>query len=173
LDVLVNFNRSYLKKDHTYEVDRKKIAKTYLKTWFIVDFVACLPILLFFDNFHPLNQHFKMLKLTKVFNLIRIFRIINEIKDFTKKNEFDKMRKYFHYINTGFEIFYMQIFINLVAIHNFACLVYYLPVKYCPDMNWVLTRKIHLRSTFEKYLFALHWVIETFVTVGFGENIIT
>lgn len=173
LDVFVNFNRSFLRKDHTYEVNRKRIAIQYLKTWFVVDFIACVPITRFIENSHPMNQHLKLLKLHKVFNLIRIFRIVSEIKDRGTKKEIEKMRNFFHYINTGNEIFYMQLFTNIIAIHNFACLVYYLPVYYSSERNWVLARNIQHRSNLEKYLFSVHWVIETFVTVGFGENILT
>ena len=83
------------------------------------------------------------------------------------------MKKYFHYINTGKELFYMQVFINLITIHNFACTMYYIPVHYSPTANWVKARNIQSRTNVEKYLFSLHWVIETFITVGYGETLIT
>jgi hypothetical protein len=115
----------------------------------------------------------KLLKITKVFNLIRIFRVFEELKRNISHKKLNRLRKFFHYIKTGKEIFYMQLFVNIITIHNCACIVYYIPVNYSPNQNWVLARKIDSKSEIEKYLFSLHWVIETFITVGFGENIIT
>jgi hypothetical protein len=172
-DVLVHFNRSYLDKNKAYVVSRKEIAKKYLKFWFWIDFIACFPIQFIAGTLHPFNQQIKLLKMNKVFNLIRIFRVIEEMKQNLNEKKLNRLRKFFRYIKTGKEIFYMQLFVNIITIHNCACIVYYVPVTYSSKQNWVLARKIENRSEFEKYLFSLHWVIETFITVGFGENIIT
>lgn len=173
LDILVNFNRSFLDQNKAYVVCRKKIARNYLRFWFWVDLLACFPIQFIVGSLHPFNQQAKLLKMSKVFNLIRVFRVIEEMKKNMLNAHTQKARRYFHYIRTAKELFYMQLFVNVIAIHNCACVVYYIPVTYSPQKNWVLTRRIHLRSEVEKYLFSLHWVIETFITVGFGENVIT
>ena len=43
IDILVNFNSAYI--DESYEVidDRKKIAKSYLVSWFLIDFLSIVP----------------------------------------------------------------------------------------------------------------------------------
>ena len=173
LDVILNFNRSYLDKNETYVVDRKKIALKYIKLWFWIDLIACIPLMFIMEKAHPFNQLIKLFKITKVFNLIRIFRVLDEFKRNISNKKLNKLRNFFHYIKTGKEIFYMQLFVNIITIHNCACIVYFFPVTISPKQNWVLERKIDSKSEVEKYLFSLHWVIETFITVGFGENIIT
>lgn len=173
LDVLVNFNRSFLDKNKAYVVSRKQIALKYLRFWFWVDLLACVPVQFIAGSLHPLNQMIKLFKINKVFNLIRVFRVVEEVKQNSADMRIQRLRKYFHYIRTGTELFFMQLFVNVITIHNFACFAYYIPVTYSPRKNWVLVRKISQRSELEKYLFSLHWVVETFITVGFGENVIT
>ena len=43
IDILVNFNSAYI--DESYEVidNRKKIAHSYLVSWFIIDFLSIVP----------------------------------------------------------------------------------------------------------------------------------
>lgn len=43
IDILVNFNSAYI--DESYEVidDRKKIAHSYLVSWFLIDFLSIVP----------------------------------------------------------------------------------------------------------------------------------
>jgi hypothetical protein len=43
IDIIVNFNSAYI--DESYEVidDRKKIAKSYLVSWFLIDFLSIVP----------------------------------------------------------------------------------------------------------------------------------
>ena len=43
IDIVVNFNSAYI--DESYEVidDRKKIAHSYLVSWFLVDFLSIVP----------------------------------------------------------------------------------------------------------------------------------
>jgi hypothetical protein len=45
-DVFVNFNLPYKLENGKYEYNRKMIAKHYLRTWFIIDLCAGLPIAL-------------------------------------------------------------------------------------------------------------------------------
>lgn len=43
IDIVVNFNSAYI--DESYEVidDRKKIAHSYLVSWFLIDFLSIVP----------------------------------------------------------------------------------------------------------------------------------
>lgn len=45
IDILTNFFRSYVSEKTGLEVKKnKKIVKMYLRTYFLIDLVACLPI---------------------------------------------------------------------------------------------------------------------------------
>jgi hypothetical protein len=169
IDIIINFNRVYFDKNNNYVTSRKKIAKNYLKFWFWVDFVSFIPFSLFFHKLHALNQGLKFLKLTKVFNLIHLLRFIKILKKaFDKSLKRHTMRVYLTQ-RTGKEVFYMQILSNALAIHFIACLIYYIPMEFSSEKNWVLSRGLENKSILEKYLFSLHFVVETFITVGYGE----
>ena len=49
-DLIINFFQSFERRDGTLETRHKFIAKNYFRTWFIVDFIACIPV----DLFEPL-----------------------------------------------------------------------------------------------------------------------
>eukprot|EP01046_Picozoa_sp_COSAG06_P085019 COSAG06_NODE_31761_length_516_cov_0.726619_2_plen_108_part_01 len=44
LDMGLNFFTGYFDEDDALEMRREKIAAQYLKSWFIIDLVSCLPI---------------------------------------------------------------------------------------------------------------------------------
>ena len=43
IDIVVNFNTSFYDEDYQIVLERKKIAKLYLRTWFPLDFIAAFP----------------------------------------------------------------------------------------------------------------------------------
>ena len=49
-DLFVNFLSAYENRDGTFETRPKLIAKKYIRSWFLVDFIACIPV----DIFEPL-----------------------------------------------------------------------------------------------------------------------
>ena len=46
-DLIINFISAYEKRDGTSETRPKYIAMKYFKSWFIVDFISCIPVDLF------------------------------------------------------------------------------------------------------------------------------
>lgn len=44
LDLFVNFFMAYERRDGTSETRMKFIAKDYLRSWFFVDLIACIPV---------------------------------------------------------------------------------------------------------------------------------
>ena len=169
-DILVGFNKVYYNKKNQYQISRTKIAKKYLKLWFWIDLVAFIPFNMFFDLKKSFFKEIKVVKITQIFNILRIFRVIKIFKRLDGIS--NKMRSPSILIKSklSHEIFLMQIFINLIVLHLFACLAYYLPITFSPNLNWVQSRNILEYSLFHRYLYSLHWVLETFVTVGYGEN---
>ena len=44
MDLFINFITAYEKRDGLQETRIKKIAINYLRGWFIIDFLACIPV---------------------------------------------------------------------------------------------------------------------------------
>jgi len=73
VDLLVNFFTAYFDQQ-TLVVNRFRIAKHYLRTWFIVDFLSCFP----FDSLAELGG--APTKLAKLARLPRLYRLVKSSK---------------------------------------------------------------------------------------------
>ena len=97
IDILVNFNSAYI--DESYEVidNRKKIAHSYLVSWFLIDFLSTVPFELIVtatDNYEnsqiamtdddgsqaKINQMIRITRVSKLYKLVKITRLIRMIK---------------------------------------------------------------------------------------------
>lgn len=43
VDIIVNFNSAFYTINDVLVTDRRRITKRYIKGWFLVDFLACIP----------------------------------------------------------------------------------------------------------------------------------
>ena len=73
VDLLANFFTAYFNQQ-TLVVDKCQIAKHYLRTWFIVDFLSCFP----FDSLVELSG--APTKLAKLARLPRLYRLVKSSK---------------------------------------------------------------------------------------------
>ena len=170
-DILYNFNKAYLNSDGRLIISRSKIACKYLKCWFWIDAIASFPFFLISqignDSF---GQGLKTTKILRIMNIVRLFRLAKLIKEFFPKDLQNRSQKYFVKFKKNNERLVVHIFIVLIICHIFACIFYILPISFSPKVNWVLDRDLQNHTPMEKYLFSMHWMIETIITVGYGEN---
>jgi hyperpolarization activated cyclic nucleotide-gated potassium channel 2 len=171
IDIIINFNISFYDKKGKLVVSRSKITCRYLKCWFIIDFVSSFPFYLITDTGkESILQSIKTLKIFKYFKIIRILRLLKFIKRFFPQHLKNRSKKDFIKFKSNTERMTEHLFIALIFAHCFSCLFYALPMFISPEMNWVILRNLQIKTPFEKYLFSLHWMIETMITVGYGEN---
>lgn len=75
-DIFVNFNSAFVDDEGKCVTNRKIIAKKYLKSWFAIDFIACVPI----SNFYGTNSYSTpssgFQRLARVLRLLRLYRLI-------------------------------------------------------------------------------------------------
>jgi hypothetical protein len=69
LDLVLNFFTAYKRKAYLV-TDNRSIALYYLRTWFVVDLIASLPL----DQFFSFNRLLRMVRLAKLFRLARLVR---------------------------------------------------------------------------------------------------
>jgi hypothetical protein len=81
IDVILNFMTGY--KDGAIVItDTKKITRRYLSHWFIVDFLASLPIEKFSgQEGTDVNRLLRLLRVFKLFRLARLLRYSNTLRD--------------------------------------------------------------------------------------------
>ena len=87
MDIILNF--FFVEEDLNGEViiDMKTIAKMYLKSWFLIDLIASIPvsfIMLFAKNTNDglfTIQFLKLTKFTRLYRLLTLFKIIKLFKN--------------------------------------------------------------------------------------------
>eukprot|EP01084_Bolivina_argentea_P012318 23084_1 len=95
MDIVINFRTAYIDKYDRLRIihDPKLIAKRYLKTWFIIDFLSALPftyiIILVSQDKANGSTVFVFFRLLRIIKLIRIVKILKMFHIF---------REHFHFI---------------------------------------------------------------------------
>lgn len=122
-DIVLNFFTSYFNGNKDEVFDHRKIIFHYLKTSFVIDFIASFPIdnfVVMFDNSNSTAYYFLLSDLLK---LLRIFRISRILK-FVRARDV---------VKSGMRIIQMTIYL-VMYIHLTGCL-WYILVKH--QDNWV------------------------------------
>lgn len=174
-DIFVNFNSSYMDEDQGLLIaNRKVIAKSYLKGWFLIDLVACIPFQYFLDanNSGSDSSYNKLLRLARIprlYRLIRIMRLFKMVRLFRNQVLFTKL------INTlkvsgGILRLIKFGFTVMLVVHIVGCFWYYTAKlqDLTPD-TWVVRYNMENSTEFELYLASIYWVVQTIATVGFGD----
>ena len=121
IDIFVNFRTAFYDGSGKLVTDNKSIAKQYLKTWFIIDFVSCVPIgyiFMIMDALDPdpanASNNANKIKLTKILRLVRLAKNIARIARLKKlKTLMEEYEDYFEPIMTGLHLF--KLFCALVV----------------------------------------------------------
>lgn len=170
-DVLFNLNLAFFNSKQKLVLSRKRIVLRYLKFWFWLDLVSAFPFYLF--SVFKENYIFQNVKSTKIFKYIKIIRLSRLVKFMKKlfpKSQKDRYKLFsLRFKSNVFRLMKHLLVVMLIS-HFFACIFYSLPLAIYPHSNWLVTRGLQDRPPFEKYLFSLHWMVETVITVGYGEN---
>ena len=58
IDIIINFNTAILKDNDLFEIedDRKKIAFTYIKSWFFIDLLSVIPFEILTEYLIPVEN---------------------------------------------------------------------------------------------------------------------
>jgi hypothetical protein len=156
------------------EVRFQKILSNYMKGWFALDILACIPFQYIGEamgsNLGGTNvKLLRLARLPRLYKVIRIFRVLKFFK-MIKSNQkikeiIDFFRKY-----SGFLRLFNSMIYAFIMIHLMSCL-WHLVAKlqnYAPD-TWVARGGYQDKSAFYKYLLGVYWVLQTLTTVGFGD----
>ena len=78
LDILIIFNSATYNDDFEVNADRCELAKSYLKSWFLLDIIAILPLDLMSSsgNAESFVRYARVGRITKMLKLIRLLRIM-------------------------------------------------------------------------------------------------
>ncbi|XP_030761068.1 potassium voltage-gated channel subfamily H member 8 [Sitophilus oryzae] len=160
IDILLNFRTTFVNKKGEVVSDWRSISVNYLRTWFVVDFLAALPFDLLYALYGEESgpSHTHLIKLTR---LLRLLRLLQKI---------DRYSQYSAMILT-----LLMLSFTLVA-HWLACIWYVIAQEELEtDLGWIRALADRLKinelgnvSNTDAYVTALYFTCSSLTSVGFG-----
>ncbi|MBI4977948.1 MAG: ion transporter [Spirochaetes bacterium] len=150
LDIFVNLNLSVKKKLDVIS-DRPTIIKTYLRSWFIFDFLAAFPFPIFIGLFRPETLHNPV-----VANILASFWFFRLLKLTKASGTFREIQTALN-INPGVMRLSVFAFWFIQMVHFIA-------------LGWIMIGAVEQnRSHMDQYIRALYWTVTTVATIGYGD----
>lgn len=123
LDIIVNFNTAVYQEKEMKTVlvyDRKEIAKAYLKGWFVLDTISCIPFDYITD--YGMNELFKMARVSKLQKLLRLFKVPRILKICTMRSRMQSsFASFYQGAVTNDSVVFILVLLGLFC-HFSACL---------------------------------------------------
>ena len=173
IDAIIPFFSAYYTLDDILKTNLKEIGSKYLKSYFIIDFLAAIPFRLIFQIFDkkcedigflsaPLYQNnvYYCLLLLKVPKAIKAFshnRVSSYISNIL--NQCEHFNKYFG-LYSGCIIFF-------TCLHLIACSFIF--IGKCQYPGWIVYFQFENKKFHQLYLIAIYYIITTCTTVGYGD----
>ena len=154
IDILMSVSTSYIKNGYLIK-KRSKIAKRYLKKYFIFDFISIFPFILIKAN---------LIK-EPYFKLFFYFKLV------IAKKHLYALKNYFFTSEMTQNILSIitVLFFSLYISHIFACFWHFCGIYFKDQENWLKKRNLIHKGWLKKYYYSYYWSITTIMTVGYGD----
>eukprot|EP00218_Dolichomastix_sp_CCMP3274_P012215 CAMPEP_0170135336 /NCGR_PEP_ID=MMETSP0033_2-20121228/2426_1 /TAXON_ID=195969 /ORGANISM="Dolichomastix tenuilepis, Strain CCMP3274" /LENGTH=714 /DNA_ID=CAMNT_0010370935 /DNA_START=50 /DNA_END=2194 /DNA_ORIENTATION=- len=175
IDLVLNFFTAYEKEMDVSTVfvrDLPTIARNYLKTWFLLDVVACLPIDLVsrsvegslecsfkvngcppeLETNNSGGQALKLLKLLRIFRLLKLLRLLRVSRLMVRYQ--DRLI----YWDSALNMIKIVLLLSLVS-HWLGCAY---AVTYADKFS-------EDTSSIHRWLLSLYWAVQSITSVGYGD----
>ena len=178
-DIILNFFRAYQNFDETLVRNRKYIFLHYLKSWFFIDFIQCIPYFSLFkylDNLHMKNENryvnslgyeynkfSRLLYLIILVKIIKLYKILNENITLSQIGEIISRIE----IIDDYGSFLFSLFYSFSAINLCACIFIFIGRNSYP--GWLVKINMHDESNKDIYITSVYYILVTITTVGYGD----
>lgn len=167
-DLVITFFTPYYDDDEQIVVSLKKIAKNYLKFWFWMDLISVLPLDYVLSNgeFSVLLRISRLPRLYKIVKITKVFRTVKSVR--SQNNFWSKLYDLLR-LNPGIDRLALNLFSIFLVCHIFACLWHFFAEISVGTSSWIWRLELEDTSNIERYVASLYWIIQTVITVGYGD----
>ena len=167
LDMFINFNKAYNDDYSRLITNKKEIAKHYLKSWFLIDLLSCLPIQITQTSvISNSNYYLRILRFHRVYRIVSLLKFLRLIKTSYYAKKFFVLLK--------ISLLPVKISILLLAtwlfVHNLGCI--WILISEVEDLtynNWYIRMGMDNYSSIDVYICAVYYVFTTITTIGYGD----
>ena len=167
LDIFINFNKAFYDKYSRLITSKKQIAKQYLKTWFLIDMLSCLPIQItqnsaIFDS----NSYLRILRFNRAY---RIFGLLKFLRLLRTSHYAKKLYSIIKFNSMPLKIC-MLLLVTWLFVHALGCIwILISEAENLTHQNWYVRMKMGNYSSIDVYLCAVYYVFTTITTLGYGD----
>eukprot|EP00612_Vaucheria_litorea_P002567 CAMPEP_0171457948 /NCGR_PEP_ID=MMETSP0945-20130129/3817_1 /TAXON_ID=109269 /ORGANISM="Vaucheria litorea, Strain CCMP2940" /LENGTH=532 /DNA_ID=CAMNT_0011983647 /DNA_START=108 /DNA_END=1703 /DNA_ORIENTATION=+ len=159
-DMLVQFNMPIWFKG-SLVVNRRRICKRYLKSWFTVDLISTIPWK-YLLAFH---------KETTLINLLKLFRIGRLVQSLSGSHlilQYERLKAVNYDLVTLLRIIVILSFI----LHSMSCGLYIVAILAEEEYDFRHVNGIENTSPFYQWIYGLYWAAMTLSTIGYGDVVL-
>jgi hypothetical protein len=88
-DIIIIFSSAQYTENYDFIENRSYIACEYLKGWFMVDLLSCLPLDILF-NHSSYNKFLRVARISKLYKLVKLTKLLRILKIIKDQNKFFK-----------------------------------------------------------------------------------
>ena len=171
IDIIFNFNLTFIRKDGKYEKNRKKICKHYLKNYFIIDLFTSIPIswMMSSSSTSSINKILRILKLPKLIQTVKMTKLFS-LSNILKSLKLGNMWRYKIKAKEGLINTIYVSFMTYLVLHLGGCIFTYIGFYegFYPN-TWIVQEGLEFKSNQEIYISALYYCFVVLTTVGYGD----
>jgi hypothetical protein len=173
-DLILSFFTSFTDKKGREVKNLQLIAKNYLKTWMIPDFLSLLPLKLMFkwSNVEYCLRLLRFLKIRRYARLVNILKVSQYLCDFFRVESKLKRRKFCVIFGYLWDLAMIFTFLLIVCFAVASLWWYFcgrIKVYFKQKENFIDSFGLDKEDEFTRALRTLHFVFSTMVTAGFGD----
>lgn len=175
IDIVITFFTAFHNENDVLVTSKIEIALNYLRSWFVIDLIACLPLSYVLsdeqDGPSSYNNLIRLGRLSRLYRLLRVIRLIRIVKLANVKKL--KILEYFKKLTsftTSMQRMLKTMILCLMFVHLSSCFFFLIAKidEFGPD-SWVTRIGIQDYDPEIQYLYAFYWSMQTVTTVGFGD----
>lgn len=149
-----------------------KIAYSYLKFWFWIDIASVLPLGQFINQ-GDLAIFLRFSKLPKLYKIAKISKLMRTVRASRKQDSIYSKIYNIIKLNPGIDRLFMNLFSIFIFCHLLACFWHFIAQSSSGQDNWIWQLNLMDATPQERYLTSLYWIVQTVITVGYGDVTIT